>query len=59
MAGSMILDVTYGIDVKSADDYYVRIAERSMEAIGQALNPTAVIIDKWPIRAFWNLRYKT
>jgi hypothetical protein len=51
MAGSMILNVTYGIDVKSAEDPYIQIAEKSMEAVGEATNPNSFSLDKLPICA--------
>jgi hypothetical protein len=55
MSGSLILNVNYGFDIKSADDPYILIAERSMEAVGEAINPSSFSIDRWPIRAFFEL----
>jgi hypothetical protein len=57
MAGSMILNVTYGIEVKSAADSHVQVAEQSMEAVAEAINPNSFMIDILPFRTSSNLEY--
>jgi hypothetical protein len=54
MAGSFILNLTYGIDVQSADDPYVQMAEHSAQGISDAGNPGSFLVDILPIRAFLN-----
>jgi len=51
MTGSFILNVTYGIDVQSANDPYIRIANESVQAVVNALVPGAFLVDTLPIRA--------
>jgi hypothetical protein len=51
MAGSMILNVTYGIDVQSTEDPYIQIAEKSMGAVGEATDASSFLIDRLPFRA--------
>jgi hypothetical protein len=36
LAGSFILDVTYGLDIQSKDDFYIQLAERGMRAMALA-----------------------
>ncbi|KAF8918429.1 cytochrome P450 [Mucidula mucida] len=52
MAGKVILMFTYGIDVQSADDYYVRVSERTMQAMAATGNAGAFLVDSIP-----SLRY--
>ncbi|KAK0462940.1 cytochrome P450 [Desarmillaria tabescens] len=52
MAGRMILGITYGIDVKMADDYYLRIAEASLKAMAAAANAGSFFVDVFLILRF-------
>ncbi|KAK0213682.1 cytochrome P450 [Armillaria fumosa] len=52
MAGRMILGITYGINVKAADDYYLQIAEASLKAIAVAANAGSFLVDIFPILKF-------
>jgi hypothetical protein len=52
MAGSMILNITYGIDVQSIQDPYIQIAEQSMASMQEAMNANAFLVDTLPFRAF-------
>ncbi|RXW11943.1 hypothetical protein EST38_g13911 [Candolleomyces aberdarensis] len=36
LAGSFILDVAYGLDIQSKDDFYIQLAERGMRAMALA-----------------------
>ncbi|KAH7909763.1 cytochrome P450, partial [Hygrophoropsis aurantiaca] len=47
-AGRIIMSVTYGISVQTADDVYITDAERSMELIGRAAVPGAFLVDLIP-----------
>ena len=46
MAGGIILDVGYGLDIKSADDPYIRRAAETLAIIGKAVRPPATILPK-------------
>lgn len=38
MAGSLILSITYGINVKPKDDPYIAIAERALSTLNACAN---------------------
>ena len=44
MAGGLIMDVTYGIDIRSSDDRYIGIAEETMHALSIASVPGAFLV---------------
>ena len=46
MAGGVILDVGYGLDIKSADDPYIRRAAETLAIIDKAVRPPATILPK-------------
>jgi hypothetical protein len=50
MAGMIILYTAYGIEVKSEDDPYVDIGEKSLHAMAEAGNSPAYVVDIIPIR---------
>ncbi|SJL08657.1 related to O-methylsterigmatocystin oxidoreductase [Armillaria ostoyae] len=52
MAGRMILGITYGINVKAADDYYLQIAEASLKAMAVAANAGSFLVDIFPLLRF-------
>ncbi|TBU24926.1 cytochrome P450, partial [Dichomitus squalens] len=49
MAGSLILGVTYGIDVQPSNDPYIATAETALHAISMAGNAGAYLVDYIPI----------
>jgi len=49
MAGSLILNITYGIDVQSADDPYIRMVEDAAHDLSAAGNPGSFLVDTFPI----------
>jgi len=49
MAGSLILNVAYGIDVRSAEDPYLKLVEESLEVLDKAAAPGAFLVDTLPI----------
>jgi hypothetical protein len=57
MAGSLILNIAYGIDVRSADDPYLMMAENSLKVSEAASIPGSFLVDTLPIRTFWNFRH--
>lgn len=53
MAGSLILLITYGIEVRSLDDPFLVRVEKTMDTLAVAGNPGAFLVDTLPIRAFY------
>jgi hypothetical protein len=51
MAGGLILDIGYGIDVQSLYDPFLVIVERTMEALGEAGKPGLFLVDSLPLCA--------
>jgi cytochrome P450 len=45
MSGALMMDVTYGIDVRSSDDQYISIAEEAMHGLSVASIPGAFLVD--------------
>ncbi|KZV77325.1 cytochrome P450 [Peniophora sp. CONT] len=48
MAGGVILDVGYGLDIQSADDPYIKRAAETLAIIDKAGNPGAFLVDIIP-----------
>jgi hypothetical protein len=48
MAGSTILDIAYGLDIRASDDPYLKRAEECLQIIVQAGNPGAYLVDVLP-----------
>jgi hypothetical protein len=48
MAGSTILDIAYGLDIRTADDPYLKRAEECLKIIDKAGNPGAFLVDILP-----------
>jgi len=49
MAGALILDISYGIDVQSMGDRFLVLVERTMEALAEAGKPGLFLVDSLPI----------
>lgn len=49
MTAEVILQVTYGIQIKEEDDPYVKIAEHGEEGFTTAAVPGAFMVDSFPI----------
>ncbi|KAJ7894650.1 cytochrome P450 [Mycena olivaceomarginata] len=67
MSGALMMDVTYGIDVRSSDDQYISIAEEAMHGLSVASIPGAFLVDTihalkyvpdWVPAAGFNLKAK-
>ncbi|KAJ7803823.1 cytochrome P450 [Mycena olivaceomarginata] len=52
MSGALMMDVTYGIDVRSSDDQYISIAEEAMHGLSVASIPGAFLVDTIPALRF-------
>ncbi|KAJ6562700.1 cytochrome P450 [Mycena vulgaris] len=48
MAGALIMNVTYGIDVRSCDDPYINLAEEVMHGASVAIVPGSFLVDTIP-----------
>ncbi|KAI0293502.1 CyP450 monooxygenase [Multifurca ochricompacta] len=48
MAGSTILDIAYGLDIRTSDDPYLKRAEECLKIIDQAGNPGSFLVDIIP-----------
>jgi hypothetical protein len=46
------MEITYGLDIKSHEDKYLRTAENAMESLGRITVPGAFFVDIFPIRSF-------
>jgi len=63
MAGSTILDISYGLDIGTSDDPYIKRAEECLQIIDKAGNPGAFFVDIVPAcenqlsSLFTSLRY--
>ncbi|KAF8874417.1 cytochrome P450 [Infundibulicybe gibba] len=47
-AASVIMNVTYGINVAPHDDRYITIAEKALDGMAKAANPGAFLVDVLP-----------
>lgn len=54
MSGSLMMDVTYGIDVRSLDDPYLVIVGKAIEALDVGLAPASFLVDNMPWCEFPN-----
>ncbi|ESK82649.1 cytochrome p450 [Moniliophthora roreri MCA 2997] len=52
IAGSMILDSSYGWNVKGEDDYLVSLMQKSFELHAESLKPGRWLVDTFPIIRF-------
>ena len=48
VAGSTILDIAYGLDIRTSDDPYLKRAEECLKIIDQAGNPGSFLVDIVP-----------
>ncbi|KAJ6550242.1 cytochrome P450 [Mycena capillaripes] len=48
MPGALIMNVTYGIEVRSSNDPYIKIAEEAMHGLSLACIPGAFLVDIFP-----------
>ncbi|KAF8980248.1 cytochrome P450 [Cyathus striatus] len=49
MSGEIILSTAYGINVKSVDDPYIRLAEEGIDPLNQAVIPGTFLVDTFPL----------
>ncbi|KAK6985030.1 cytochrome P450 [Favolaschia claudopus] len=49
LAGSLVMDITYGIDVRETEDPYINIAEKAMYGLSVASVPGAFLVESLPV----------
>jgi hypothetical protein len=52
MAGALIMNITYGIEVLEFNDPYIKIAEEAMHGMAVACVPGAFLVDFFPALAY-------
>lgn len=45
------MEITYGMNIESHEDKFLRTAERALEYIKKVLVPGAFLVDTFPIRS--------
>lgn len=55
MAGTIILGIAYGINVKPHNDPYIETVERGLKAVATITEPRAQIFDLLPFRACFSI----
>ena len=51
VTGALVMEITYGLDIKSHDDKFLKAAEHAAEYIIKAMVPGAFLVDTFPIRS--------
>ncbi|THH13120.1 hypothetical protein EW146_g7061 [Bondarzewia mesenterica] len=57
MAGSVIMDVAYGLTIETADDPYLQRADEALAIIDKAGNPGSFYVDIIPILGLFKVKY--
>ena len=47
--GTLIMEMTYGTDIKSHEDKFLQASQRAMEHFESAMVPGALLVDTFPI----------
>jgi len=47
--GALIMEMTYGMDIKSHEDKFLQAAERALHYVDSAMVPGAFLVDTFPI----------
>jgi len=50
LTGALIMDVTYGMNIKSHEDQFLQAAGRAMQSLERAVIPGAFLVNTIPIR---------
>lgn len=51
VTGALIMEITYGMNIESHEDKFLRTAERALDYIKKVLVPGAFLVDTFPIRS--------
>jgi len=49
VTGALIMEITYGMDIKSHEDKFLRAAEQGLEHVQSAMIPGTFLVDTFPI----------
>ena len=52
VTGALVMEITYGLDIKSHEGKFLQTSEHAMEYIERAMVPGAFLVDAFPIRSF-------
>ena len=52
MTGALVMDITYGLDIKSHEDKFLQSAEHAMQLADRVMIPGAFLVDTFPISSF-------
>ena len=52
VTGALIMDITYGLDIKSHEDKFLQSAEQAIRLGERVMVPGAFLVDIFPIRSF-------
>jgi hypothetical protein len=55
MAGALILEIGYGIEVQPYDDPYINTAEKALSGLSAAANAGSYLVDSFPPRCVFRL----
>ncbi|KAF9070685.1 cytochrome P450 [Rhodocollybia butyracea] len=48
-SASIIMNVTYGIEIEDEEDHYITVAETALDGMAKAANPGAFFVDIFPV----------
>ena len=51
VTGALIMEITYGMDIKSHEDKFLQTAEHAVEQASRVMIPGAFLVDIFPIRS--------
>ena len=51
MIGALVMEITYGMDIKSHEDKFLQSAEHAVKHADRAMIPGAFLVDTFPIRS--------
>lgn len=52
VTGALVMEMAYGMDIKSHKDKFLQAAEMATEHFEHAVTPGAFFVDTFPIRSF-------
>jgi hypothetical protein len=52
VTGALIMEITYGLDIKSHEDKFLQTAEHAAEYMKRVMVPGAFLVNTFPIRSF-------
>ena len=59
VTGALIMEITYGLDIKSHENEFLQSAQHAMKHADRAMVPGAFLVDTFPIRSLSSLVSQT